>query len=110
MGRAIIKIKDFYLIWSSVVDAPISFGMNRAELEKWLKEEYGRAGLSDWLRMIPRVDEIGTSFYEHGSVKQTTRYNRAGPKGARLTLDEIYTAYCLQEPIRDGWKPSGDDE
>lgn len=109
MGRAIIKIKDYYLIWSSVVDAPVSFGMNRVELEKWLKEEYGRAGLSDWLRMIPRVDEIGTSFYERDSVEDTIDGNRAGPMGACLTLDEIYTAYCLQEPIRDGWKPSEDE-
>lgn len=110
MGRAIIKIKDYYLIWSSVVDAPVSFGMNRADLEAWLKEEYGRAGFPGWLQLIPVADERGTSFYERDSVEDTIDGNRAGPMGACLTLDEIYTAYCLQEPIRDGWKPSGCDE
>lgn len=103
MGRGIVKIKDHYLEWSTIVDAPVTFGMSLAELEEHIRYEYGRSGLRDLPERLARVEQYGTSFIGT-SVEDVLRGNRAGPDEQALTADEIYQAYCLCEPIRDGWR------
>jgi hypothetical protein len=44
------------------------------------------------------------------SAKDILEGNRAGPNEDELTIDEIYKAYCLIEPIRDSWKATGESE
>lgn len=101
MTHFIIKIKDMYLEWSTISDSPITFGMTKEQLEKRIKLEYGEAGLSDLPARLQRVEHHGTSL--PGDGLDVIEFNRAGPNEKKLSVDEIYTAYCERIPIRDNW-------
>jgi hypothetical protein len=103
MGRYIIKIKDYYLEWSTVVDAPITFGMTLDEFKGYYRDEYGKDAMRRLPGRLQRVEEKGISAHDLDGIESLGKFNRAGPDESTLTLDEIYQAYCLQEPIRDGW-------
>ena len=105
MGRAIIKLHDYYFEYSTIPDAPVTFGMKREEFEEYYRSEYGNSGMEELKTRMLRVDEKGTSFFSDKSAGEILSCNRAGPKEKRLTIDEIYKAYCLREPICNGWKP-----
>ena len=93
MGRAIIKIKDLYFIWSTVVDAPVTYGMTEEQLYKYTKEEYGRTGLEQLPEDLKRVTQKGASWYGPYDLKYTLENNRAGPDESELTEEEIYDTY-----------------
>lgn len=105
----IIKIKDFYLEWSTIVDAPTAVFKSRERLKKWVMEG-GRNTLSEagFIQKMALVDKYGTdsgmSIYVDVAVKETLSCNRAGKNEAELTLDEIYRTYCLGERL-EGWSP-----
>lgn len=94
MAHFIVKIKDKYMVHSSICDAPITNGMDRDELERWCRDEYGRSGMVDFEQRMARVEEKGTSSFADSSVEDTLCCNRAGPNEEFLTLDEIYQRYC----------------
>ena len=45
MGHCIIQLGEYYLVWSSIVDAPITYGLTEYGLRCWLEQEWGREGL-----------------------------------------------------------------
>ena len=93
MGGPIVKLEGSYLVWSTVSDAPVAFGMTRDELEAWHRDEYGRHGA--FAQRMERVDTTGTSFCAYGvrSAEDTIWLNRAGPNEARLHREEIVEFY-----------------
>ena len=103
MARAIIKIKDKYLEWSTVVDSPVTYGMTLDELKSYYKDEYGRRGLERLQFRLERVEKTGTSYFYPKTVEEVIGGNRAGPGETELTLDEIYWTYCLRQPLKSGW-------
>lgn len=103
MGRAIIKLSEYYLEWSTIVDAPTTFGMKLDEFKKYYRQRYGTEGMKELPERLERVEKKGTSFHEDTSYKETIRGNRAGPDESKLSEAEIVKAYCLQKPIRNGW-------
>jgi hypothetical protein len=103
MGRYIIKLDEYYLEWSTIVDAPVTFGMKREDFEAYYREMYGINGMRDLSKRLERADKKGTSSHYHESADDVISGNRAGPNESKLTRDEIYQAYCLMESIRDGW-------
>lgn len=110
MGRYIIKLKDHYLEWSTIVDAPVTFGMTLDEFRAHYQAEYGAQGMRDFEERLKRVEAKGTSAIDRALDEVIVR-NRAGPDEHSLRKHEIYKAYCLREPIRNGWRvPSADDD
>ena len=105
MGKGIIKLGEFYLEWSTVVDAPVTFGMTLPEFKEYYRQEYGRDGMKDLPDRLGRVSIKGTSFYDDIDLTDTVEFNRAGPGETHLSREELHRAYCLREPIRDGWLP-----
>ena len=105
MPNYIIKIRDHYLEWSTVSDAPETFGMTLTEFRDYYRDEYGRASMDSLDKRLSRVEQNGVSALNYKSVADLIRTNRAGPSESTLTIDEIYEAYCLRRPIRDGWLP-----
>jgi RNase P/RNase MRP subunit POP5 len=101
MGRYIIKIRDQYLEWSTIVDAPVTYGMTLQELREYIKEEYGNEGLEELPQRLERVEKTGTSAHG-GDLEGTLLCNRAGLDETELTEDEIYDVYCLQKPNKRG--------
>ena len=104
MGKYIIKLGDYYLEWSTVVDAPVTYGMTLDEFKGYYEWEYGQQGMYTLPGRLERVEEKGTSCYDDSDVDATIIGNRAGPDETELTKDEIYRAYCLRQPVR-GWIP-----
>lgn len=102
MGRSIVKLGDYYLEWSTIVDAPVTFGMSLEEFKEYYLAEYGRQGFGDLERRLERVEQSRTS-YRIGTLDDLLLCNRAGPDDSELTKVEIYKAYCLQEAIKGGW-------
>ena len=101
MGHFIIKIKDRYFDWSSVVDAPITNSMTKKELETYHREEYGRAYHRDNFEIrMKRVEETGTSVIGQ-NLNQVLILNRAGDHEEELTEEEIYEMYTDSEEARN---------
>lgn len=103
MSRYIVKLKDYYFSFSSIVDAPVTFGMSLDEFKEYYKSEYGQAGLMNLDGRLARVEKYGSSNMAGLTAKEVLEPNKAGPNEDSLTVEEIYKAYCLREPIRDGW-------
>lgn len=96
MPRCIIKIKDKFLVWSTIVDAPVTYALTREELEVYINAEYGRQGLIELPPRLERVEKYGTSFEEPTLLKDLINYNRAGDKETCLSEEEIYSKYTYQ--------------
>lgn len=99
MSKLIIEHKGYYLIWSSVVDAPVAVCDSEDELLAYWKEEYGSQGL----RLIMNEKKVHGHIHTR-SLEYVSVANRAGPNEQTLTDEEIYRAYCLQETL-NGWSP-----
>lgn len=93
MPRYIIKLNEKYLIWSTIVDAPISNGMTKDELIEWIEYHNGQDGLFDLPDRLERVDAKGVSAFNYASVDELIAHNRAGPEESCLTKDEIIEQY-----------------
>jgi hypothetical protein len=91
MPRFAIKIKDRFFLWSTIVDAPISYATDKDGIlsvmcrefpnqENAVREHVERADLTGCGDMYYSLDEVISG-------------NRAGPDETELTIDEIYKAY-----------------
>lgn len=97
MPRFLIKLaEDEYVVWSTVVDAPITWVGTMDDMRSFYKEEYGNSGLrnleadlelikeEDWLRRLERV----------------SNYNRAGPNETQISTDEIRKRFASPESYK----------
>ena len=95
MGKYIIKIKDCYMEWSTVVDAPVTNGMRLAEFMEYYQDEYGTHGMDGLEARMERVARFGHSALgKTQSLADLLERNRAGDNEKCLTEDEIYQKYC----------------
>lgn len=105
MGRGFVKLVDpvdrseWFLEWSTVVDAPITFGMRRDELEDYVRKEYGEYGLTRLPRWLSWLDKTGTSYQGVSSCEAVLETNYAGPDEEEATADDIVRWYC-----REWWR------
>ena len=104
MVDAIVKINDMYLMWSTIVDAPITYGMTFEQLVKYYAKKYEHSDEDSFREKMMKIDEDGTGFQIGTNTNQIGEYNRAGPNESLLSIDEIYKSYCKREKIRDGWE------
>jgi len=99
MPRYLVKCEEFYIVWSTIVDAPVVICNSKKEILDYWKEKYGSEGLKELLvfqgKDLSKVPELDD---------ETVSGNRAGRNESELTKDEIYRVYCLGEKI-DGWSP-----
>lgn len=102
MSHLVIKVRDYYLIWSSVVDAPVSFGLTYPDLVRWVRREEGLKGLALLDEQMKFIERYGTGSCNI-KAESLFSFNRAGPDESSLNEEEIYRAYCLRQPIRGGW-------
>lgn len=98
MPQYVVKIgPDRYLLWSTVVDAPITYGMSRQEMKEHLVLETPverDLALEQARRRLARADVRGTSsMVGHESAESLMSYNRAGPGESCLPVDELIRKY-----------------
>lgn len=90
MPKLVVRTKcdgeTYYLEWSTIVDAPVTYGMTRAEFERYYRREYGRAGLE---RLPERIKNALP-------LREVVPLNRAGDNEACLTQREIVDKYIRQ--------------
>jgi len=101
MGRFIIKLiapdaTAYYLEWSTISDAPVTYGMSLAEFRDWYCGFYGTEGYRDLEYRLARVAKYGTSSIEAETPEQMIIGNRAGPNETTLTMTEIIAEYCQE--------------
>lgn len=89
MPRYICKIEDKYFEWSTIVDAPVTYGMTLEEFTQYYREEYGEQGMRDLPERMERVEAKGTSALAYGSLDELLECNRAGENDEELTREEI---------------------
>lgn len=100
MGRATIKLTDkktnidYYLEWSSVVDAPVTNGMSLEEFKEYFEKEYGTINLPRLESRLKKVEETGTSS-SLLSLESLSNFNHAGHDGRTLSIEEIINKYCI---------------
>lgn len=111
MGRGFIKLndgtRDWYLEWSTVVDAPVTHGMSLDELRDLVRDEYGNEGLRSLPDRLARLDKTGTSFH-NDSVDGVIAFNRAGIDETCLTKDQIIAMFCHRTGDIRGTKGGGE--
>jgi len=98
MPRFTIKIKDKYFHWSTIVDAPITDGMNLEDFRKWYKYEYSSDyneklfdKMIDTLTKYPAANGNGNPIAD--TIDEAIRCNRAGKNESYLTAEQIYEQY-----------------
>lgn len=94
----IIKLTEgdqsWYLEYSSVVDAPTTYGMTLEEFKEYYQVEYGRSSMDHLNKRLERVEEKGTSSLMHRSAEELLDYNRAGRDETCLSIQQIIDFYC----------------
>lgn len=99
MPRYIIKLhsssrrKDYYLEWSTVVDAPVTRGMSLDEFKEYYRNHSGDRVDSLDVRLL-RVEKTGTSAFNE-TLKSVIADNKAGENGKHLTFNELLGKYCF---------------
>ncbi len=107
MPTYIVKLEDKYLLWSTIVDAPTSYGMTLNELRAYYLDEYGAAGMRELPERLARVEQCGTSAVDGETPDQMMWLNRAGARETPLTRAQIIAHY-INDP--DGECPRGFEE
>ena len=100
MPRYIIKLsnsfnnKNYYLEWSTIVDTPLTHGMEIEEFKEYYKNNYGILSFEHELpERLERVEKSGTSSLS-STLEDLIRTNNAGNDGQCLTYEEIIEKYC----------------
>lgn len=101
MPRHIVKIADrgvdYFVEWSTVVDAPVTHGMTFEEIALYYLNRYGTSGMDDFDERIARTKAHGTSCRDKTTAEELIAGNRAGPDERELTMAEIIEE-CIRKP------------
>ena len=101
MPSYIVRLDDgpvaYYLEWSTIVDAPITYGTNREEFEREYCKRHGADGASGLPDRMARVDAKGTSSRIHDNADDVIGFNRAGANETCLSRDQIIEFYCRNQ-------------
>ena len=101
MGRFIVKLtdektnQDYYMEWSTIVDAPVTYGLELEEFKGYYLEKYGRHGFKDLDDRLERAEKFGTSAHPpFNDLNSYFRNNHAGENGICLDREGILENYC----------------
>src|ERR1700761_5553495 len=87
--------KDYYLEWSTIVDAPITWGLSLQSFKAYYRKKYGSQGMADLPMRLERVEKGGISAYSPFDVLEAYfEFNCAGPRGAVASKEYILENYC----------------
>ena len=97
MPRYILKLDEWYFEWSTIVDAPVTYGMTLEDFKNHYRFEYGKQGMKGLPARLERVEESGTSAIPRQTADELITFNRAGDMEANLSKELILKEYILQE-------------
>ena len=107
MGLALIRIVDperktkgkrpveYFLIVSSVVNAPLTNGLSRKQMKTYLRERYGGQYTQDeWKRDLALLLKTGTTEGIPVEKFVLKEMYAAGPDGKKFTFAEFIQHWC----------------
>lgn len=97
MGKYIIKLDDYYMEWTTISDAPATFGMSLDEFKEYYQEEYGNKGMEDLPKRLERIEKYGSSSIVPKSAEDVIFLNRAGYNEKTLSRSEIIEWFCVKQ-------------
>lgn len=101
MPQYIVKLRgdgtDYFMEWSTIVDAPVTHGMSWEEFEEYYRRKYREAGMAELPARMERVNKNGTSSLDQLTARQLISGNRAGSGETELTTAQIIDAYCVRK-------------
>lgn len=102
MPHYILRIKTVkgprYIDWSTIVDAPVSGALTRAEIKEHWKSRYGSTS-ADIATRLKDADRYGTDCLDHSPIARVIAGNRAGPRESELTLAQIIDLAVSDEAL-----------
>ncbi len=120
MGRTIVKLEhegeDYYLVWSSIVDAPVTYGLSLEELEDYLREEEGARYMRDTHpQRMERVKRRGHSSIMDSNCESGEEYVRHQihqERACKLPDDHPDGWWTVEEVIEEYivGRPEGEDD
>lgn len=111
MPHYLVKLADDeYVEWSTIVDAPITYIMNREEAIAYTENE--SESTEKGKDRVARVDEKGHSAHYFGpeTPEQLVAGNRAGDKEKPLSLAEIRERYRIKSNPQEPSDPPADPD
>lgn len=101
MPRFIVKLETphgpRYMEWSTIVDAPVTYGVTLEQFEAYYRERYGTEGMKELPDRLRRVAITGVSADGYASVAGLISCNRAGEDDTCMTLAQIIEHYCPRD-------------
>ncbi len=97
MPRYILKLDKWYFEWSTIPDAPITYGMTLEEFKTYYQNEYGLSGMDALPARLERVEESGTSAIPRQTADQLITFNRAGDNEENLSKELLIQNYVFKE-------------
>ena len=90
--------RDYFLEWSTVVEAPTTIGLDEGEMRALLLKE----GIEDLKkeiaeRMKRAKDKKANSGHYGTTLDKIIRFNRAGNQDKCLTKEELIETYCRKK-------------
>lgn len=103
MSDILCKIGSYYLVWSTICDAPTRIFLGEQAFKKDFMDYYPHME-KEADRAIAAAKKHGTSSKKPMSFRELIKGNRAGPGESELTYYQIYKYYCLRKKM-NGWTP-----
>lgn len=85
--------KDYYMEWSTICDAPLTFGRDLESFKEYHINQYGQAKMNELAERLKRVEETGCSSFTY-SLDDLLNCNRAGKDETELDKEGILEKYC----------------
>jgi hypothetical protein len=87
--------KDHYLMWSTIVDAPVTYGMTKEAVTDYFRERFGTEGMKGFDELMNLVEKSGVSLVPpYDDLDSYMNFNRAGKNETCISKQEIIDQYC----------------
>lgn len=97
--------REMFLEYSTVVDAPVTYGMDEQAFRDHYLAEYGRSSMAELEERLARCRRNGgSSVYDPTTFEEAISCNRAGKDETELTADQFVNHYFR---ARSGDPPVG---
>jgi hypothetical protein len=97
MGICFCHHEGSFLIWSSVVDAPIVYDCTVDDLREYVREKSGSDGLRGFDDSVERAVATGTSSRLDRSLEELVVGNHAGPDGEEIPYEDVIRFYFVEK-------------
>lgn len=98
MPKFIVHHDGYFFEWSTIVDAPTTYGMRREEFEVYFEKRYGAEAMRDLPDRLSRALAQGTSSLDGTSAESLIAGNRAGPDETELPFADVIRITCYERP------------